>query len=85
MELWIPGCGRPHPDAELIKDWADGKVAFIETTRRGTNGVSYTQQFPCWNPNSSTYKVKPVEYNYLKGRPNFNRTSAQTKQPQLAL
>lgn len=53
---WAPGCGRPHPDYDLIMMWADGKVPRIETTRNNAGGKPLPQQFPTWNP-AHSYKI----------------------------
>lgn len=45
---WFPGCGKPHPNVELIKDWADGNVASVQVTRLGCKPVM--QAYPGWHP-----------------------------------
>jgi hypothetical protein len=61
IPLWTPGCGRPHPDAELIKTWAEGKITLVEKQRITHDGVKYGQplrvQYPCWNPDDWKFDV----------------------------
>lgn len=52
-ELWTPGCGRPHPDIELIMEWASGKHAHIVCERPLLCPVD--QIFPTWNCQTSKF------------------------------
>ena len=59
--IWTPGCGRPHPDIELIKAWAEGKVMLVDKQRVTDDGRKYGEpvkaQYPCWNPDGWTFDV----------------------------
>ena len=58
---WTPGCGRPHPEFELIKAWAEGRITLIEKQRVTPEGKPYGQpvrvQYPCWNPEDWKFDV----------------------------
>lgn len=58
---WTPGCGRPHPELELITAWAQGKITLIEKQRVTGDGKVYGEpvrvQYPCWNPDSWKFDV----------------------------
>lgn len=58
--LWTPGCGVPHPSAELIKAWADGKVPLIDKQRTVGGkpfGAALKVQYPCWNPADWQFEI----------------------------
>lgn len=61
IPAWTPGCGRPHPDADLIRAWAEGKVMLVEKQRVTTEGKTYGQplrvQYPCWNSDEWKFEV----------------------------
>lgn len=58
--LWVPGCGAPHPDIELIKAWAEGKVPLVDKQRVAGGkpfGSPLHQQYPCWQPGDWQFEV----------------------------
>lgn len=57
---WVPGFGVPHPNADLIKAWADGKVLLVEKQRMAGDkpyGQPLAVQYPCWNPEGWTFGI----------------------------
>lgn len=61
VPIWTPGCGRPHPELDLILLWAEGKVTLVDKQRITDDGRAYGEpvkaQYPCWNPDGWTFDV----------------------------
>jgi hypothetical protein len=59
-----PTTGKPHPHAELIKQWADGAVIQVHLSGAGHSDW-FTADTPSWKHHLQ-YRVKPQETDLQK-------------------
>lgn len=66
---WEPGCGKPHPAAELISKWAAGQVQVVGVSfELQRPGVKVKQRYPTWSPshNYSDLSEGEVRAHYIR-------------------